>query len=55
MGSLAADDRSFLEAALKHAHETYRERNALSMKSHHEVSSFRWLKWLASVLTHQGM
>ena len=42
MGSLAADDRSFLEAALKHAHETYRERNALSMKSHHEVSSVRW-------------
>ena len=41
MGSLAlaADDKIFLEAALKHAHEAYRARNAFSMTSHHDVSS----------------
>jgi hypothetical protein len=37
MGSLPADDRSFLEAALKSAHEAYKARNGLSMKSHHEA------------------
>ena len=37
MGSFGADDRSFLEAALKYAHEAYRANNVLSMKSHHEV------------------
>lgn len=40
MGSLAlhSDDKIFLEAALKYAHEAYRARNALSLKLHHDVS-----------------